>query len=44
MLLVWVILLLLFVAVLVYGLAKQHLWLILGGRDNSPNPFEQPAR
>ena len=28
----------------IYGLAKDHLWLIFGGRGGSPNPFKKRAR
>ncbi len=43
MMLVWVVLCVL-PLVLLYRLAKQHLWLVFGGAANSPNPFATPAR
>ena len=43
MVLVWVVLLVL-PLLLLYRLAKQHLWLILGSPYSTPNPFASPAR
>ena len=41
--LVWVLWLVL-PLLLLYRLAKQHLWLILGSPNSTPNPFSSPAR